>query len=140
MKHVKLFEQFLNEGTLKEGRDKDLANAILAYFYAPEGTPEAKEIVGNPLRTDINVKQQDGLSGWGKDVVRALSKARRIPSDFLIGDVIEVAADNGKSYYFDDVDLVEGDKTIISGALKLKYRAFIEELIKQGVIQTPIYK
>ena len=30
MKHIKLFEQFINEGTLKTGRDEALANAILA--------------------------------------------------------------------------------------------------------------
>ena len=44
MKHVKLFEQFLNEATLKEGRDEALANAILAYFYAVAGTPEGDAV------------------------------------------------------------------------------------------------
>ena len=44
MKHLQLFEQFLNEAKLKAGRDEALANAILAYFYAVEGTPEGDDV------------------------------------------------------------------------------------------------
>ena len=142
MKHIKLFEQFINEGTLKTGRDEALANAILAYFYAVEGTPEGdavQALPGNPIRSDGQVGQQGGLAGWGKDVVKDLSKARRIPSDFMMGNVITIPANNGKSYYFDDSDFVEGDKTIISGIKKMKYREFIAELIKLKIIETPTY-
>ena len=142
MKHVKLFEQFLNEATLKEGRDEALANAILAYFYAVEGTPEGdavRALPGNPIRSDMSVGEQDGLSGWGKAVVKDISKARRVPSDFMMGNVITIAANNGKSYYFDGSDFVEGDKTIISGINKMKYREFIAELIKLKIIETPTY-
>lgn len=142
MKHIKLFEQFINEATLKPGRDKDMANGILAYFYAPEGTPEAEELFKkglNPLRGDYEPQQQEGISAWGKDVVKALSGARRVPSDFMLGNVIGVAADNGKTYYFDGGDFVEGDKTIVKGAMKMTMRSFLEELIKQGVIEEPKY-
>ena len=139
MKHIKLFEQFLNEATLKEGRDEALANAILAYFYAVEGTPEGDAVRGNPIRYDGEVGEQAGLSGWGKDVVKDLSGARRCPSDFMIGNVVTIAANNGNSYYFDGSDFVEGDKTIISRIDKMKYREFIGELIKLKIIETPKY-
>jgi len=110
MKHLKLFEQFLNEARLKEGRDEALANAILAYFYAVEGTPEGdavQALPGNPIRSNGSVHEQDGLSAWGKDVVKSLSGARRCPSDFMMGNVITIAANNGNSYYFDGSDFVE---------------------------------
>ena len=142
MKHIKLFEQFINEATLQPGRDQDLAKGIIAYLYAPEGTPEAKELIDrglNPLRTDSAPEQQEYLSGWGKDAVRALSGARRIPGDFMLGNVIQIAADNGKSYYFDGGDFVEGDKTIVRSAMKMTMREFLEELIKLGVIEKPKY-
>ena len=142
MKYIKLFEQFLNEATLKPGRDQDLAKGIIAYYYAPEGTPEAEELFSkglNPLRVDSAPEQQEYLSGWGKDAVRALSGARRVPGDFMLGNVIGVAADNGKTYYFDGGDFVEGDKTIVKGAAKMTMREFLEELIKQGVIEEPKY-
>ena len=143
MTHIKLFEEFLNEGTLKAGRDEALANAILAYFYAVEGTPEGdavRALPGNPIRSDGQVGEQDGLAGWGKAVVKDLSKARRVPSDFMIGNVVEIAASNGKSYYFDGSDFVEGDKTIISRIDKMKYREFVGELIKLKIIETPKYE
>ena len=142
MKHLQLFEQFLNEAKLKAGRDEALANAILAYFYAVEGTPEGDDVralPGNPIRSDEQVGEQGGLSGWGKDVVKDLSGARRCPSDFMMSNVIEIAANNGNSYYFDGSDFVEGDKTIISRIDKMKYREFIAELIKLKIIKTPTY-
>ena len=143
MKHVKLFEQFLNEATLKEGRDEALANAILAYFYAVAGTPEGdavQALPGNPIRSDGQVGEQDGLSAWGKAVVKDLSGARRVPSDFMMGNVVTIAANNGNSYYFDGSDFVEGDKTIISRIDKMKYREFVGELIKLKIIETPKYE
>jgi hypothetical protein len=142
MRHIKLFEQFLNEATLKEGRDEALANAILAYFYAVEGTPEGdavRALPGNPIRYDGQVGEQAGLSAWGKDVVKNLSGARRCPSDFMLGNVVTIAANNGNSYYFDGSEFVEGDKTIIKGTNKMKYREFIGELIKLKIIETPKY-
>ena len=142
MKYIKLYEEFVNEGTLKAGRDEAMASAILAYFYAVEGTPEADAVRAKglePLRSDGQVGEQDGLSGWGKDVVKELSGARRIPGDFMIGNVVTIAANNGKSYYFDGGEFVEGDKTIIKGTNKMKYREFIGELIKLKIIETPTY-
>tara|TARA_R110002074_G_scaffold26102_8_gene77052 strand:+ start:1400 stop:1828 length:429 start_codon:yes stop_codon:yes gene_type:complete len=142
MKKVKLFEDFINEGTLKAGRDEELGNAILAYFYAVEGTPEGdavRALPGNPIRSDEPVGEQDGLSGWGKAVVKDISKARRVPSDFMMGNVVTIAANNGNSYYFDGSDFVEGDKTIISRIDKMKKREFIDELIKLKIIETPKY-
>ena len=42
MKHVKLFEQFLNEaaGFLTRDLSPDLQELLIAYYYAAEGTPE----------------------------------------------------------------------------------------------------
>jgi hypothetical protein len=141
MKHVKLYEEFINEG-LKAGRDEPIAKAIIAYFYAVEGGDHADELRSmglNPERFDSNPKEQEYLSGWGKDAVRALSGARRIPSKFMTGTAIALAADNGNSYYFDGGDFVEGDKTIISNAMKLTWTQFIDELISMNIIEAPTY-
>lgn len=144
MKHIKLFEQFVNEAKLKPGRDEPIAKAIIAYFYAVEGTPEGDAIDKmrqHPIRSDINPKNNEmlGLGGWAKDAVRAISGARRIPSNVMLGDVVTLAADNGKSYYFDGVDFVEGDKTIISRTDKMGFREFVDTLVKQGVVEAPKY-
>ena len=141
MKHVKLYEEFINEG-LKAGRDEPIAKAIIAYKYAVEGSDHADEIRSmglNPERTDSNPEQMEYLSGWGKDAVRALSGARRIPSKFMTGTVIALAADNGNSYYFDGGDFVENDKTIIPAAYKLTWTQFIDELISMDIIEAPTY-
>tara|TARA_R110000822_G_C14957743_1_gene455796 strand:+ start:96 stop:485 length:390 start_codon:yes stop_codon:yes gene_type:complete len=123
-------------------RNEALASAILAYFYAVEGTPEGDAIHAKrlePLRSDGQVGEQGGLTELGKDIVKELSGAKRIPRDFMIGDIVTIAANNGKPYYFDDSDFVEGDKTIITGTHKMKYREFIGELIKLKIIETPTY-
>jgi hypothetical protein len=93
----------------------------------------------NPLRSDSNPQEEEYLSGWGKDAIRTLSGARRIPSKFMTGTAITLAADNGNSYYFDGGDLVEGDKTIISNAMKLTWTQLIDELISMNIIEAPTY-
>jgi len=146
MKHVRLFEQFtetLNE-KLKAGRDEALARAILAYYYAPEGSGREDAIreLGpgiHPIKYDGNPQNQLSFSNWTKDAIKRLSGARRAPGKVMLGEVVTLAADNGKLYYFDDVSFVEGDKTIISGAMKMKMTEFIDELIKLKVIDTPKY-
>jgi hypothetical protein len=141
MKNVKLFEQFINEG-LKAGRDEALARAILAYEYAPEGSgrEDAIRALGlHPSTYDGNPDNTIYFSAWGKDVIKRLSGARRAPSNVMLGEVVTLAADNGNSYYFDGVDFVEGSKTIIRNAMKMKMTEFIDELIKLKVIETPKY-
>ena len=144
MKRIQLFEQFINEAKLKAGRDEPIAKAIIAYFYAVEGTPEGDVVRGmgqNPIRSDVSPKSEEMMqfSGWTKDGVRALSGARRIPSSVMLGNVVALAADNGKSYYFDDADFVEGDKTIVRNTHKIGFREFVDELVKLGVIEAPKY-
>ena len=41
MKHIKLYEEFINE-KLKAGRDEPIAKAIIAYRYAVEGSGREK--------------------------------------------------------------------------------------------------
>jgi len=146
MKHISEFQQFLNEEFinegLKAGRDEPIAKAIIAYLYAVEGSDHADEIRSmgfNPVRTDSNPRQQEYLSAWGKDAVRALSGARRIPSKFMTGTVITLAADNGNLYYFDGGNFVENDKTIIPRAFKLTWTQFIDKLISMNIIEAPTY-
>lgn len=144
MEHVKLFEQFVNEAKLKAGRDEPIAKAIVAYFYAVEDTPEGDALRKkrqHPIRSDINPKHNEmiGLGGWAKDGVKAISGARRVPGKVMLGQVITLAADNGKSYYFDGVEFVEGDKTIIRRTDKMGFREFVDALVKQGVIEAPKY-
>jgi hypothetical protein len=143
MKHLKLFEQFtsLNEQKLKVGRDEPLAKAILAYKYAPEGSENGDRLLAMGLHPsyDFQVRQVYQINGWAKDAIKVLSGGMRIPSDVSIGTVVALAAGNGKSYYFDDVDFVEGDKTIVPDTHKLTMSQFIGKLIKQGIIEEPTY-
>lgn len=147
MKHIKLFEQFsetLNEAQLKAGRDEPIAKAIIAYFYAVEGTSEGDAIRAmglNPNRGDINPKQAQALSlsGWAKEGVKAMSGGMRVPSEVSISNAIELAADNGKSYYFDGTDFVEGDETIVRNTHKIGFREFIDAIVGLGVIEAPSY-
>ena len=141
MKNIKLFEEFINEG-LKKGRDEAMAKAMLAYWYAPEGSGREKALFDmglHPIRYDSNPENQIYFSAWGKDVIKRLSDARRVPSNVMLGEVVTLSADNGNSYYFDGVDFVEGSKTIISNAMKMTMTEFIDELIKLKVIETPKY-
>lgn len=139
-----LDEGYVNEAKLKPGRDEPIAKAIIAYFYAVEDTPEG-DVVRNlrqhPIRSDINPKNHEmlDLGGWAKDAVRAISGARRVPGNVMLSNVIALAANNGKSYYFDGVDFVEGDKTIISRTDKMGFREFVDTLVKQGVVEAPKY-
>lgn len=145
MKHVKLFEQFaetLNEG-LKKGRDEALAKGMLAYWYAPEGSGREQALFDmglNPVRYDSNPDNIVYFSGWGKDAIKRLSGARRVPSNVMMGEVVTLAAGNGNTYYFDGVDFVENSKTIIGNAMEMTMTEFIDKLIKLKVIETPSYK
>ena len=141
MKYVKLYEEFINEG-LKKGRDEELAKGMIAYWYAPEGSGREKALFDmglNPTRTDSNPDNVIYFSAWGKDAVKALSGARRAPGNVMLGEVITLVADNGKSYYFDGVDFIEGSKTLIPDAMKMTMTEFIDELIKLKVIEEPKY-
>lgn len=134
----------INEAELRVGRDEPIARAIIAYFYAVEGTPEGDAIRAmrlNPVRSEINPKQAQaqGLGGWAKDGVKAMSGGMRVPSDVSISNAITLAADNGKSYYFDDTDFVEGDETIVRNTHKIGFREFVDALVKLGVIEAPKY-
>lgn len=153
MKYVKLFEQFvaeqdatkgpksINEAVLKPGRDEALANAIIAYFYAIDGTPEGGKLISmrlNPVRSDIGTSELHKIVGWGKNAIKALSGAARVPGDFILPNVISVAS--GKEFYFADNDLVGPDgKNLIMGLNKMSFRDFVDELVKQGVISAPKY-
>jgi len=134
----------LNEAVLKSGSDEAMANAIIAYFYAVDGTPEGKRLFSmrlNPVRSDINPKNNEMLSlnAWAKDGIKAISGVKRVPSEVMLGNVVAIAANNGKSYYFDGSDFVEEDKTIIPNTNRIGFREFVDELVKQGVIAAPKY-
>lgn len=131
----------INEAVLKTGRDEALANAIIAYFYAVDGTPEGDELISmrlNPVRSDIGTSELHKIVGWGKNAIKALSGAARVPGDFILPNVISVAS--GKEFYFADNDLVGPDgKNLIMGLNKMSFRDFVDELVKQGVISAPKY-
>jgi hypothetical protein len=147
MKHIKMFEDFigLNERItpLKPGRDEEIAKGILGLYWAPDGSGREDVLYDmglHPNRTDSKVGQTVSYSAWGKDIVKALSGAKRVPSEVMVGNVVALAAGNGKSYYFDGGDFVEGSQTIIPNALNMTWTQFIAELINQGIIAEPIYK
>lgn len=147
MKFTKTFESFtneLNEAKLKAGRDEPIAKAIIAYHYAVEGTPEGDAIRAmgqHPIRFVGSPKENQMMyfGGWSKDGIKALANVRRVPGEATLGTVVTLAADNGKSYYFDDVDFVENDKTIVTNTHKIDFREFIDTLVKKGVIEAPKY-
>lgn len=131
----------LNEAVLKPGRDEALANAIIAYFYAVDGTPEGDKLFSmrlNPVRSDIGNRELHKIVGWGKDAIKKLSGVTRVPGDFILPNVISVAS--GNEFYFADNDLVGPDgKNLIMGLNKMSFRNLIDELVKQGVISAPKY-
>jgi hypothetical protein len=140
MKHIQLFEQFLNEG-LKVGRDQDLANEIIAVLYAEIDTPEGEALQnagGNPGGPDT-AREEMYLSGFNKNSVKVLHGSKvRVPGSFMLGTLITVAADNGNDYYFDGA-FVEGDKNIAGTKVGMPFRDFIDILIKKKIIDTPEY-
>jgi len=143
MKHVKLFEEFISEAQRSlETKDKNTAQAILAYFYASEGTKEAKKI-SNPLGSE-EVWEFFGLDNNDLEMLQQISKSKintsSIPSSLTMRNVVAVVADNGKQYAFDERDFTEDGDVIVSGAARLTNRAFLDELIKQGIIKKPTYK
>jgi len=143
MKHVKLFEQFINEAQRMLGKqDKNIASAILAYFYAAEGTKEAKKI-STPLESDT-VWEFFGLDSDDIEMLQEISKSKlnvsKIPASLTMRTIVAVAADNDKQYSFGDGDFKEDGDVIISGASEMTNRVFLDELIKQGIIKKPTYK
>ena len=143
MKHVKLFEQFINEAQRMLGKqDKNIASAILAYFYAAEGTKEAKKI-STPLESDT-VWEFFGLDSDDIEMLQEISKSKlnvsKIPASLTMRTIVAVAADNDKQYTLGDGDFKEDGDVIISGASEMTNRVFLDELIKQGIIKKPTYK
>lgn len=140
MKHIKLFEDFLNEAKMLKPSEQAIALGILMLMYAIEGTEEgdALEDKGlHPNRSNSRVVNMVYLSAWGKDVVRHFAPGSRLGSEYMLGNVVTVAADNGNTYYFDDVDFVENDKTIIKNAMGLGGREFIQQLVEMGIFELP---
>lgn len=141
MKHIQLFEQFINEG-MKPGKDTELANAIIKVLYAERGTPEGEAITklgGRETLPGGKVSEMMYLSGFDKDSVKAVANGRvRVPSKFMVGELIAAAADNGNSYYFDG-EFVENDKSIPGTKVGMPFRDFIDALVGAGIIQAPTY-
>lgn len=141
MKRIQLFEQFLNEG-LKVGRDQDLAKEIIAVLYAERDTPEgeALQAAGGMVAGKSTTREEMYLSGFNKDSVKALHGSKvRVPGQFMLGTLIEVAADNGKSYYFDGGVFVEGDKDVKGTKTGMDFRDFVDILVKKKIINKPTY-
>lgn len=140
MKHIKLFEDFLSEAKTLKPNEQAIALGLLMTMYAIEGTEEgdALEDKGlHPVRSNSEVDQFVYLSGWSKDIVKHFAPGSRVGSEYMLGNVVSVAADNGNTYYFDDVDFVENDKTIIKNAMSLGGREFVQQLAEMGILELP---
>lgn len=134
-------EQFLNEG-LKVGRDQDLAKEIIAVLYAERDTPEGEALkaAGGMVAGGSTTGEEMYLSGWNKDSVKALHGSKvRVPGKVMLGTLIGVAADNGKSYYFDGGVFVEGDKDVKGTKTGMDFRDFVDILVKKKIINKPTY-
>ena len=141
MKYIKLFEQFVNEG-MKPGKHTDLANAIIKALYAERGTDEGDAIIklgGRDTLSGGTADEMRYLSGFDKDSVKAISKGKvRVPSKFMMGELITAAADNGNDYYFDG-SFVENGENIPGTKVGMPFRDFIDTLVKAGIIEAPSY-
>ena len=141
MQKNKLFEQFINEG-MKPGKDTELANAFIKALYAERDTEEGEAISRLGGRESLPGGIADEmmyLSGSDKASVKAVANGRvRVPSKFMMGELISAAADNGNSYYFDG-EFVENDKSIPGTKKGMSFRDFIDALVKAGIIEAPSY-
>ena len=129
-------EQFVNEA-LKVGRDQDLANEIIAVLYAERDTPEGEALkaAGGMVAGGSTTGEEMYLSNWNKDSVKALHGSKvRVPGKVMLGTLIGVAADNGKSYYFDGGVFVEGDKDVKGAKVGMDFRDFVDILVKKKII------
>jgi len=134
-------EQFVNEA-LKVGRDQDLANEIIAVLYAERDTPEGEALkaAGGMVAGGSTTGEEMYLSIWNKDSVKALHGSKvRVPGKVMLGTLIGVAADNGKSYYFDGGVFVEGDKDVKGAKVGMDFRDFVDILVKKKIINKPTY-
>lgn len=99
MKHIQLFEQFVNEASVKV--DPKLAQ-ITVDFLASTGKKFDEEIYMSRFDQD-EIKKQ-----YGDRLPRGFAGPDR---SMLIGAILEPL--KGDSWYMDDVDLVQGDKTMM---------------------------
>lgn len=133
MKHVKLFEQFLNEKVERrlEKEDLPLINGLLAVLYTEYG--------------DEDVIDYWGLTQGDYEKAVELSqepiKSKKLPNSVSVPALIKVAS-GGKAWgYFknDTGDFVKVSlEVIVKGALKMTNKEFLDELVKLKLIKLDV--
>lgn len=130
MKHVKLFEQFVNEKVQRrlEKEDLPLINGLLAVLYTEYG--------------DEDVIDYWGLTQGDYDKAVELSqepiKSKNLPNSVALPALIKVAS-KGKAWgYFENEtgDFVNVSlEVIVKGALKMTNKQFLDKLVKLKLIK-----
>jgi hypothetical protein len=131
MKHVKLFEDFLNEKVQRslEKEDLPLINGLLAVLYTEYGDDDVIEYWG--LTQDDYNK--------AVDLSKEKIKSKNLPNSVALKSLINVVS--GGKYYFngDTGDFINVQlDVIVKGAVKMTNKEFLDKLVKLKIIKLTV--
>lgn len=130
MKHVKLFEQFVNEKVQRrlEKEDLPLINGLLAVLYTEYGDEDVIEYWG------LTQKDYDKAVELSQEKI----KSKNLPNSVVLQALIKVASGDKDTYYFnnDTGDFVNFKMdVIVKGAAKMTNKEFLDKLVKLKLIK-----
>lgn len=129
MKHIQLFEQFINERVQRrlEKEDLPLINGLLAVLYTEYGDEDVFDYWGltqNDYNKAVELSQEK-------------IKSKNLPNSVVLPSLISVAS--GDKYYFNDDDFVNVQlDVIVKGAAKMTNKEFLDKLVKLKMIKLEI--
>ena len=131
MKHVNLFEDFLNERVQRrlEKEDLPLINGLLAVLYTEYGDEDVIDYWGltqNDYNKAVELSQEK-------------IKSKNLPNSVALKSLINVVS--GGKYYFngDTGDFVNVQlDVIVKGAEKMTNKEFLDKLVKLKIIKLEV--
>ena len=133
MKHVKLFETFVNEKVERrlEKEDLPLINGLLAVLYTEYGDEDVIDYWG------LTQKDYDKATELSQEPI----KSKKLPNSVALPALIKVAS-GGKAwgYFKDDTgDFVNVRlDVIVKDALKMTNKEFLDKLVKLKLIKLEV--
>mgnify|MGYP006095663675 FL=1 len=131
MKHVNLFEDFLNERVQRrlEKEDLPLINGLLAVLYTEYGDEDVIDYWGltqNDYNKAVELSQEK-------------IKSKNLPNSVAVPSLINVVS-GGKYYFNDDTgDFVNVRlDVIVKGAEKMTNKEFLDKLVKLKIIKLEV--
>ena len=131
MKHVNLFEDFLNERVQRrlEKEDLPLINGLLAVLYTEYGDEDVIDYWGltqNDYNKAVELSQEK-------------IKSKNLPNSVALPSLINVVS-GGKYYFNDDTgDFVNVRlDVIVKGAEKMTNKEFLDKLVKLKIIKLEV--